>query len=126
MMMVRVESRTNSTVREKRKERLEKTINSNPDIIRSQKLTVVCISCTGYMYEGVVEIIIDQAVLEFLDEIQNSAVEFSSRASIVVKWLLRLNITVQNLLCKDVFLVQEQHDGCIRECSVITYRSEQF
>ena len=78
------------------------------------------------MYEGVVEIIIDQAVLEFLDEIQYSAVEFFWRASIVVKWLLRLNITVQNLLCKDVFLVQEQHDGCICECSVIAYRSEQF
>jgi hypothetical protein len=78
------------------------------------------------MYEGVVEIIIDQAVLKFLDEIQYSAVKISWRTSIVVKWLLLLDITVQNLLCKDVFLVQEQHDGCICECSVITYRSEQL
>jgi hypothetical protein len=57
------------------------------------------------MNKRVIEIIVYQAFLEFLDEIQYSTVKLSWGASVVLKWLLCLNVTVQNLLCKDVFLV---------------------
>jgi hypothetical protein len=62
------------------------------------------------MNKRVIEIIVDQTFLEFLDEIQYPTIEFPLRASVVLKWFLCLNVTVQNLLCKDVFLVQEQHN----------------
>lgn len=57
------------------------------------------------MNEGIVEVIIDQAVFEFLYEIQNSVVEVLRWAWVVTEWFLGRYVAVQELLCEDVLLV---------------------
>ena len=70
------------------------SIATNPSVTKSEELTVICISGARDVDERIVEIVIDQTILELLDEIQNSTVEFSWWPSVIIKGLLILYITV--------------------------------
>ena len=58
--------------------------------------TVVGIGSTSYVDEGVVEILIDQTVLEFLYEIQHAAVKILRGPGVILELLLRLDVTVDD------------------------------
>ena len=49
------------------------------------------------MYEGIVEVIVNEAVLEFLYEIENSVVEVLWRPWIITERFLSGNVAVQKL-----------------------------
>ena len=78
------------------------------------------------MDEGIIELIVDEAVLELLDEIQDAVVEVLGRASVVAERTLRDDVARHNFLGKDILLVEEEHDGGIGKGSVVAHRAEQL
>ena len=59
------------------------------------------------MDEGIIELIVDEAVLELLDEIQDAVVEVLGRAGVVAERTLRDDVARHNFLGKDILLVEE-------------------
>mmetsp|Transcript_30775 Transcript_30775/g.45588 ORF Transcript_30775/g.45588 Transcript_30775/m.45588 type:complete len:254 (+) Transcript_30775:302-1063(+) len=78
------------------------------------------------MDEGVVELVVDETVLEFLNEVQHSMVEFLWRTRIIVEGPLSCNVAIQNLLGKNILLVEEKHNGSIGKGSIVANRPKEF
>ena len=77
------------------------------------------------MDEGVIEFIINEAVLEFLDKVEHTVVKVLRRTGVVVERSLSGNVAVHDLLSKDVLLVKEQHNGRVGKGPVVANRPEE-
>mmetsp|Transcript_17009 Transcript_17009/g.48860 ORF Transcript_17009/g.48860 Transcript_17009/m.48860 type:complete len:379 (+) Transcript_17009:945-2081(+) len=78
------------------------------------------------MDEGIVELVVDEAVLELLDEVQDAVVEVLGRAGVVAERALGDNVARHNFLGKDVLLIQEEHDGGVGKGAIVAHRAEQL
>mmetsp|Transcript_12883 Transcript_12883/g.26679 ORF Transcript_12883/g.26679 Transcript_12883/m.26679 type:complete len:377 (+) Transcript_12883:250-1380(+) len=87
---------------------------------------VVCVGCTCHMYEGIVELIIDETVLELLYEVQDPMVKVLGGSSVIPKGTLIGDVTVHDLLCKYILLVQEEHNGCVGKGPVVAHGPEEL
>ena len=97
MMIVLVESRTNSTVEKRQGEKgalASRRKELHNQMTTVAQLTIVRVGGTCYMNKRIVEIIIDQTVFEFLNEIKDSVVKIFRRSWIICKWFLFRYITV--------------------------------
>ena len=87
---------------------------------------VIRVRGARHVNERVVEIVIDQAILKLLNKVYYPMVEIFGGSSIIAERPLSGNVAVHDLFREYILLIQEEHDGSIRERAVVADRSEQL